>query len=85
MLGFFMAADKLVQIPRSDLPQLRDLFLLDWPKHIIEHGLVDNYIRWFEQDPHYGDVTIYSLNGDWSDGTFAVIVSSNKIRKLRLL
>lgn len=67
--------DRLVEIPHSDLPALRDLFLPDWPKHIIGHDLVNNYIRWFAKDPTFNEATFYSLNGDWSDGTFIVIVS----------
>lgn len=77
--------DKIIEIPRSDLPQLRDLFKQDWPKHIIGHDLVNNYIRWFEQDPNFDEAKFYALNGDCSDGTFIVIVSTILVKFYFLL
>lgn len=71
-----MAEDHLVEIPMTVLPELRDLFLKEWPNHIIGYDLVNNYIRWYEQDPNYADAKFYSLNGDWTDGTFIILVST---------
>lgn len=70
-----MAEDKLIIIPIQKLPELRRIFLQDWPKHIIGHDLINNYISWYEKDSNYSDAKIYSLNGDWRDGTFLIIVS----------
>lgn len=70
-----MAANTLVEVPRTDLRQLRDLFTLDWPRHIIGFDLVNNYVHWYEQESDYGDAKIYSMNGDWSEGTFIILVS----------
>lgn len=68
-------SDKMIEIPRTDLPKLRDIFLTNWPRHIIGYELVNNFIRWYNQDPNFDEAIFYSLNGDWSDGTFIVIVS----------
>lgn len=67
--------NELVEIERSELPLLRDLFLLNWPEHMIGYYTVDNFIRWYEKDSQIKNLVIYSLNGDWSDGTFVAIVS----------
>jgi hypothetical protein len=68
--------DKLVEIPRENLPKLRDLYQSDWPKHITSFYTIDTYIKWFEKNPALDIVKIYSLNGDWEeDGTFLATVS----------
>lgn len=67
--------DQLTDIPRDDLPELRDQHLFNWPEHIIGYDLIQNYIRWYEQEPNYQDARIYSLNNDWQSGTFIIIVS----------
>lgn len=71
-------ADKLVEIERHDWPALRDLFAPNSPKTFIAHSAVDNFIRWTDQQPDISNIVFYSLNGDWSDGTFAVIVSHSR-------
>lgn len=75
-----MSTYKLVEIPRNSLLNLRNLFLQNWPEHILGYDLINNYIRWFNQDPNYDKAKILSLNGDWSDGTFLIIV-----RKLKFI
>lgn len=67
---------RVTKISLTELPLLRDLFLSDWPKHVIGYYTIDNFIRWFKQDPSYGDAEIYCLDGDWSDGTFVVLVKA---------
>lgn len=67
--------DKLVEIERYNWPELRDLYTPNSPKTLLGHCCVDNFIRWTNQQPDFPNLAIYSLNGDWSDGTFAVIVS----------
>lgn len=66
-----------VSIPCSDWPSLRDLFLIEWPKHIVPYSLLQNYINWAKQDPAYvrTNVEIYCLDADWMDGTFYLVVS----------
>ncbi|XP_063698005.1 uncharacterized protein LOC134828946 [Culicoides brevitarsis] len=65
-------------IPSTDWASLRDLFLIEWPKHIVSYSLLQNYITWLTKDPKYvkENVEIYSLNGDWKDGTFYLVDDS---------
>lgn len=65
----------LSEISRADLPCLRDLYLKDWPENLIGYYTVNNFIRWLENDPNIKNLHFYCLNGDISDGTFAIIVS----------
>lgn len=67
--------DKLIEIPSGDWEQLRELFKTNWPENIISYYTIDNFIRWFKQNPNIQHLNVYSLNGDWSDGTFLIMVS----------
>lgn len=69
--------DKICEISPSDWPELRDIYLPDWPKNIYAYNLLDNYLNWIKRDPKIKNLKIYSLNGDWRDGTFVVIVSNS--------
>lgn len=68
-------ADQLVEIDRQDWPALRDLYARNSATTFMGHNLIDNYIRWTQQQPNFPNLVFYSLNGDWRDGTFAAIVS----------
>lgn len=76
--------DRLVAIPAVDLPQLRDLYLADWPRNISGYSIVETCCRWLQQHRVRGASSwfqIYSLNGDWrSDGTFVCVVSLSRLR-----
>lgn len=63
---------KLVEIPCEHLPALKEKFAVDWPKHIVAFGLIDNFIKRFSERPESrGTAKFYSLDGDWeNDGTF---------------
>lgn len=65
--------DKICEIPTDKWPELRDLFLPDWPRNIYAYNLLENYIRWLGKDPNIKNLKIYALNDDWSDGTFVVV------------
>lgn len=67
--------DRLVEIPRADWPTLRDLYRHEWPRHFLVVQTIDTFIRWTEQQPTIDDLHIFSLNGDWSDGTCLAVVS----------
>lgn len=69
-----MSSDKLTEIPTSDWPALRDLYLVNWPTNFLGYQTVDNYIQWVKQRPTIKNLNIYSLNDDWLDGTFVVMV-----------
>lgn len=36
---------------------------------------MDNFVRWIAIEPNIEHLRVYALNGDWSDGTFVVVVS----------
>lgn len=65
----------LVKIPKENWSELRDLFKVNWPDNILGYSTIDNYYRWNQKDSDIKNLVIYSLNGDWSDGTYIVIVS----------
>lgn len=69
--------DQLKPIPYEMWPQLRQLYKQDWPRNILPYYLLDNYIQWRKKDSHFIDqnAEIMCLNGDWSDGTFYLLVS----------
>lgn len=70
--------DRLVEIPLQDLPTLKNLYKSseNESRTRIAYGSIDVYIRWLEQDPNANTyIKFYSLNGNFSDGTFIVIVS----------
>lgn len=69
-----------VSIPCVEWPKLRDLFLIEWPKHIVPYSLLQNYINWSVKVAEYVEknVEIYSLDSDWKDGTFYLVVRYSK-------
>lgn len=69
--------DQIVEINRKDWPKLKELYTPDGVKSYIAYTTIDNYIRWFDQDPNTKHVKFYCLNGDFSDGTFVVTVSDS--------
>lgn len=64
--------DQKVEIAPKDWPELRDLY--DF-KSDLAISTLDNYIRWMEKETTIENLSIYCLNGDWSDGTFVVVVT----------
>lgn len=69
--------DRLTEIAVVDLPKLRDLYkpVAGVTKSYIAFTTIENYIDWYNQDPNLSTVKVYCLNDDFSDGTFALIVS----------
>lgn len=68
-------SEKIIEIPTENWPELRDLYLSEWPVNMLGYYTVDNFIKWVEKEPDIKNLHVYSLNGDWSDGTFAIVVS----------
>ncbi|XP_055839994.1 uncharacterized protein LOC129907695 [Episyrphus balteatus] len=67
----------LVEIPLEDWSKLRDLYE-NRKLESNSYNMIQNYINWLKKDPSLKDlVKFYSLNGDWSDGTF--VLEDNKI------
>lgn len=66
--------NQLVKIDCMDWERLRALYLPETPDNILGLATLSNYIRWNKQLGHIDHLAIYSLSGDWSDGTFAVMV-----------
>lgn len=71
--------DSLVEIDRRNWTALRDLYSPENPESYLSYSLLDNYIRWSEHEPESVDITFYSLNGDYSDGTFLGIWKSKDV------
>lgn len=67
--------NQLVKVNHADWPALRDLYRSDWPEHFLGFSTVDTFIRWTEQQPDIKNLAIYSLNGNWADGTFVCVVN----------
>lgn len=67
--------NRLVEIESDDWPNLKQLYLPENPRTILGLSTISNYIRWNEQQTQIDNLAIYSLNGDWCDGTFVVVVS----------
>ncbi|GAB0099333.1 uncharacterized protein DMENIID0001_151890 [Sergentomyia squamirostris] len=68
--------DRLVPIPREELPVLRDLYKVDWPKHLVVYKTINHYILWLEINPNIENLHIWSLSGSWrTNGT--VIIKNN--------
>lgn len=70
-----MQTDRLVEINREDLRLLRSFYTPNSFKNVIACMTIDNYIRWFEEDPEIEGYKFFCLNGDFSDGTFILLVS----------
>ncbi len=69
-------ANQLVKIDSENWEQLKSIYLPETPETILGLSTIKNYIRWKRNDPQIdNNFVIYSLNGDWTDGTFAVVVS----------
>lgn len=68
--------DKLIEISTSKWSILRDMYLRDWPLHMLGYYTINNYVQWSKYNLDFKQLHIYSLNGDWQrDGTFVVVVS----------
>lgn len=62
--------NSLVEIPIEDWPKLRDLYV-NRKLESNSFNSIENFINWLQQDPSLKEsIKIFSLNGDWSDGTF---------------
>lgn len=68
------SGDKLVAIPRNEWKTLRDLFKPEWPANAVAYYTIDNYINWLQLKPEMKNIQFYSLNGDWRDGTYLIVV-----------
>ncbi|GAB0088876.1 uncharacterized protein DMENIID0001_033400 [Sergentomyia squamirostris] len=65
--------DRLVPIPREDLPALRNLYKVNWPKYLVVYKTINQFILWLETDPKIDNLFIWSLNGLWqSNGTVII-------------
>lgn len=73
---FVTMSDELIEISSSEWTTLRDMYLRDWPMHIVGYYTLDNYVRWNQIQSTIKQLHIYLLNGDWQqDGTFVVVVN----------
>lgn len=66
--------DRLVEIPVAKWSDLRDLYLRDWPRHMLGYQTINTFLSWMNQQ-RIDHLSVFSLNDDWSDGTFLCLVS----------
>lgn len=72
--------DRLVEIQRADLSALKKHYEPDGSaKSYIGYTALENYIRWLDYPDESETIKFFCLNGDFSDGTFVVTVSSYKM------
>lgn len=68
--------DKLTEIARNELPTLKELYIPDGTfKKYLSYRVIDNYIKWFAQDSNLQQIKFFCLNGNFTKGTFVVMVS----------
>lgn len=67
----------LLEIPSENWIDLRDMYAGNWPENYSTYFAIENAIKLKEQDHENfsKEVQMFSLNGDWSDGTFILLVS----------
>lgn len=63
--------DQKIEIDSEDWPKLCALYQSNTDP---AKTTIDNYIRWINEESKIDNLVIYSLNNDWSDGTFVVVV-----------
>lgn len=75
--------NRLVEIESEKWEELKVLYEPETSETILGLSTINNYIRWIKRDASLSHLAFYSLNGDWSDGTFVVVVSiqTNMLRK----
>lgn len=66
--------NRAVEIDCEKWIDLKALYLPESTETILGLSTISNYIKWNEKQSPIPNLAIYSLNGDWSDGTFVVIV-----------
>lgn len=67
--------NRAVEISCDDWPNVQKHYLPETPQTILGLSTIGNYIRWNKEVGQFKSLTMYSLNGDWSDGTFVLVVS----------
>lgn len=65
----------LVKVDRNDWHILRNMYEKSGEEYYLTYAVIDNFIQLFEQDQNVKHVNLFCLNGDYSDGTFVMIVS----------
>lgn len=66
--------NRSVKIECKDWASLRALYLPETPETVLGLTTISNFIQWNERESPLKNLSIYSLNGDWLDGTFVVVV-----------
>ncbi|XP_037044530.1 uncharacterized protein LOC119080340 [Bradysia coprophila] len=65
--------NQVVEIDCEKWIDLRALYLPESTETILGLSTLNNFIKWNDKESPIPNLTIYSLNGDWSDGTFVLI------------
>lgn len=67
---------KLVEIPTIQWPDLRDMYIKRKDRASC-YNTIQTFINWKNKEPKMS-LKIYSLNGNWKDGTFVAKVRTNE-------
>ncbi|XP_055712100.1 uncharacterized protein LOC129807087 [Phlebotomus papatasi] len=67
--------NRLVLIPNEDLPILRDMYKINWPRHILNYHTINNFVLWLDKYPSIEGLSIWSLNGTWRQNGTVIIKS----------
>lgn len=67
--------DRLVRINPEDLELLKNLYEGCDVQSYVSYMTIKNHIQWIEVNQKSKEVNFFALNGDFTDGTFIVIVS----------
>lgn len=71
---WLVMGDKLVEIPLKQLENLKEKYQENWPSNLVPYYTIQNYINWFEKVSSLPKIKFYSLNGDFRDGTYLIVV-----------
>lgn len=69
----------LEKISKQLLPQLKQIYRINWPLHAVAYVAIDHFINRFEKKPEWeGKVKFWALEGDdWQQSGTFVMVNEN--------
>lgn len=72
--------ESLKIIPTGDLPDLRDLYKVDYPLHISTHSTVQLFIERFTKHPKWvSKVKFLSFHDDWRAHGAFIMIHGNRV------
>ncbi|GAB0099334.1 glycine-N-acyltransferase-like protein 3 isoform X1 [Sergentomyia squamirostris] len=74
--------DHLVEIPVENWPELRDMFNVEWPRHIVDYYTIDNYILNGKRNLKSGTLGALQVEQDCRRRGLGTLIAKAMIRKL---